>query len=133
LNSKRLLSRSWYYFRVGYSTYLSLPVALLGYASAIYYLAIKNTFLEQFFPHFYYFIIFSLLILPIISVFLGWIHLKRSSLYRAEQDIQVEASPYTTRKVAPVNIPSIKILSQLARQHGIDTTELDKIIEESEK
>ena len=48
----RWASRAWYYFRLGYSTYLTF---LLGYVSTlitVYYLAIKNMAdLLSIFPH----------------------------------------------------------------------------------
>jgi len=121
---------------MGYSLYLSFPVAFIGYASSIYYLAIRNLpFLDGIFPHFYTFIIASLFILPPLGILLGWLHYKKalSSFFKAEMDVQTEANPYATRIVTPVNIPSMKIMVQLARKHGIDTSEVDKIIRETEK
>lgn len=133
---KRILLRSWYYFRIGYSTYLSLPVALVGYASAIYYLAIENLpFLKVIFPHFHYFIIIGLTVLGPIGVCLGWFHFKKlfKKFYWAEQDIQVESNPFHTQIVTPVNLPTLKILSELGKLHNIDTSEIDRIIERTEK
>jgi len=136
MNLKRIVYRSWFYFRMGYSLYLSYPVALFGYASSIYYLAVKNIpLLDMIFPHFYNFLIASLIVLPIFGVGMGWMHYKRllSPFYEAELDIQTEANPYTTEVFTPVNLPSMRILSQLAKQHGIDSSDLDRIIETTEK
>jgi len=53
LANPRWIYRSWYYFRLGYSTHLTF---LLGYVSTlvtVYYLAIKNIpSLLDVFPHF---------------------------------------------------------------------------------
>jgi len=53
LVSSRSTCRAWYYFRLGYSTYLTF---LLGYVSTlitVYYLAIKNMPpLFDVYPHF---------------------------------------------------------------------------------
>lgn len=134
MNLKRLIFRSWYYFRIGYSTYLSLPVALIGWGSAIYYLAITNLpFLQLMFPHFFHFLIVIIVILPLLGGSLGYIHFKKVFSYKAELDIQVESNPYTTKIVVPVNLPGLKLLQQLAKQHGIDTTEVNMIIEKTEK
>ncbi len=91
----RFLYRMWYYFRVGYSTYLTF---LLGFATTlvtVYYLAIQNMpFLLDVFPRFLPFAITALLIGLPLSVFIGWIHLKGSAIWRSELDIAVEANPY---------------------------------------
>ena len=133
MNFKRLLTRCFYYFRVGYSTYLSLPVALIGYASAVYYLAVKGSLFEQVFPRFTYFIIFVLLILPPTAILIGWLHLKKSSFFKAEQDILTETSPYTTEFIAPINLPFWEAFIELCNEHRIDTTELNKIIANSRR
>lgn len=91
----RLPFRSWYYFRTGYFTYLSFILAAINMMVVVYYLAIKNVpALETVFPSF---VIWALVItscgIPL-SIYLGWLHVKRSGAYRSEMDIQVEANPY---------------------------------------
>jgi len=93
-----LITRMWYYFRVGYSTYLTF---LLGYASTlvtVYYLAIKNmpTLLDVF-PHFVPFALLATFVGAPVSVLVGWIHFKRSSLFTSEAEIGTEANPYYFR------------------------------------
>jgi len=91
----RLVTRSWYYFRMGYSTYLTF---LLGYVSTfvtVYYLAIKDMpMLLSIFPHFLTFVLFGTIVGVPLSVLIGWLHLKRTPAYTAEADIGVEANPY---------------------------------------
>ncbi len=121
---------------MGYSLYLSFPVAFIGYASSIYYLAIKNIpILNELFPYFHVFIVVSLFTLPPLGILLGWLHYKKilSSFFKAEMDIQTEANPYATEIVSPVNLPSMKIMVELCKMHGIDTSEVEKIIQETEK
>jgi len=95
LNITRFVTRSWYYFRMGYSTYLTF---LLGYVSTfvtLYYLAIKDMpMLLNIFPHFYTFVIVGTIVGVPLSVLIGWLHLKRTSAWTAEVDIGVEANPY---------------------------------------
>jgi len=90
-----LASRSWYYFRIGYYTYLSF---LLGYGSTmvtIYYLAIKNIpELERVFSRFWLFAVLATAVGVPMGVVTGWVHTKRSSLWKAEIDIGAEANPY---------------------------------------
>lgn len=89
------IARLWYYFRIGYSTYLTF---LLGYFSTlvtVYYLAIKNLpTLLDIFPHFVPFAVLATVVGAPLSVAIGWLHLKRSLAYSAEADIGVEANPY---------------------------------------
>jgi len=134
---KRLATRGFFYFRTGYGLYLSLPVALLGYASAIYYLALQNIpFFARLFPHFFQFIIFGIIALPFAGIALGWMHYKQklfSLFFKAEQRVLIEANPYSMGLLTPVAIPQAKLLSQLGKLHGLDTSEVDALIEASEK
>jgi len=87
--------RAWYYFRLGYATYFSF---LLGYIStlvSVYYLAIKNMpVLMSVFPHFWGFTLLGTAIGVPLAVLIGWLHMKRTSVYTAEADIGAEANPY---------------------------------------
>jgi len=89
------VARLWYYFRLGYSTYLTF---LLGYVSTlitVYYLAIKNIpELLSIFPKFVPFAILSTMIGAPLSIVIGWLHLKRSAAFSAEADIGAESNPY---------------------------------------
>jgi hemin uptake protein HemP len=89
------IARLWFYFRMGYSTYLTF---LLGYVSTlitVYYLAIKNIpSLLDVFPRFVPFAILATVIGVPLSVGIGWLHLKRTPAYSSEMDIGVEANPY---------------------------------------
>ena len=74
----RLATGAWYYFRLGYSTYLTF---LLGYASTlvtVYFLAIKNMpVLLEIFPNFELFSVIATVIGVPLSIGIGWLHLKR--------------------------------------------------------
>jgi hypothetical protein len=91
----RFLTRVWFYFRIGYATYLTF---ILGYVSTlitVYYLAIKSIpDLLSIFPHFVPFAILATVIGGPLSVGVGWMHYKRSSAFTSEVDIQYEANPY---------------------------------------
>ena len=70
--SMRILSRMWFYFRIGYATYLTF---LLGYVSTlvtVYYLAIKNLpTLLDIFPRFVPFAFLATIIGGPLSIVLG--------------------------------------------------------------
>lgn len=139
-NAPKWAFRSWYYFRLGYSTYLTF---LLGYASTlvtVYYLAIKSIpSLLDIFPKFVPFAAVCTLVGVPLSIGIGWIHLKRSGLYASEADISVEANPYQY-KLPPgmsmeVNTPAaliqLRILRKLADANGLlnasEKSELDDL------
>lgn len=133
---KRITLRSWFYFRTGYGTYLSLAVGIVSNAIAVYYLAVQNIpFLQSMFPRFSTFLVVGLVSIGISGTLFGWLHYKRAlrPFYKAEQDILVETNPYATEIISPVNMPLYKILSELARKHEIDTSEIDAIIKRTEK
>jgi hypothetical protein len=94
----RYITRFWYYFRIGYATYLTF---ILGYVSTlitVYYLAIKSLpDLLAIFPHFLGFAVLATVIGAPLSVIIGWLHLKRTKAYSAEADITVESNPYSYR------------------------------------
>lgn len=95
MNIEELASRSWFYFRVGYGTYLTF---LLGYGSTlvtVYYLAIRNIpELQKLFDRFWLFALLATIVGAPLSAIIGWVHTKRSALWKSEMDISVEENPY---------------------------------------
>jgi len=87
--------RIWYYFRIGYGTYLSFFVGFFTFVSTTYYLAVTRLpFLQGVFTHFYAFIVFAILMIIPLGVLIGWFHMKRTLAYPTEISIGVEANPY---------------------------------------
>ena len=134
LNVRQFLFRSWYYFRIGYGTYLTF---LLGFATTIvtvYYLAINNIpALKSVFPSF---LLFGLLTIGVgvpLSVLAGYVHFQRSRAYSSEVDIGVEANPYyykvtpgKEREISlPLSIASIDMGLAMARKLGVLTPEAE--------
>jgi hypothetical protein len=92
---RQIIFRQWYYFRLGYGTYLNLPVSLIGYITVIYTLLLPRIpILAALFPHFLWFIGASVVFLTFFSCLFGWIHMKRSQAFSSEQDIFQEENPY---------------------------------------
>jgi hypothetical protein len=134
LNIRQFLFRAWYYFRIGYGTYLTF---LLGFATTIitvYYLAINNIpALKSVFPSF---LLFGLLAIGVgvpLSVLAGYVHFQRSRAYSSEVDIGVEANPYyykvtpgKEREISlPLSIASIDMGLAMARKLGVLTPEAE--------
>lgn len=135
------VARIWYYFRMGYSTYLTF---LLGYASTlvtVYYLAIKNLpDLLGVFPHFGPFAMLATALGVPLSVVIGWLHLKRSAAWSSEVDIGVEANPYYYKIIpgkeevfVPLYLELLVQMKRLAEAQGILSQEEISRIEDLER
>jgi hypothetical protein len=134
--------RIWFYFRIGYSTYLTF---LLGYMSTlvtVYYLAIKNIpELLNIFPRFVPFAAIATLVGIPLSVAVGWVHYKRSSAFSSEVAIQVEANPYyfkyapgITREVhGPLFLEQLQLLKKISESQKLLNDEDEKRIQELER
>lgn len=90
-----LAFRSWFYLRTGYTVYLSFIMATVNVIVTVYYLAINNIEgLKVVFPSFAVWGVTVVSIGVPLSVFIGWLHMKRSPAYRSEVDVAVESNPY---------------------------------------
>jgi hypothetical protein len=137
-----LAYRAWYYFRLGYSTYLTFLLGFVSTLVTVYYLAIKNIpYLLDFFPKFVPFAILSIVVGVPVSVAIGWVHLKRSGLFSSEQDISVEANPYQYKLppgmamevTTPAGLIQLRILRKLADANGLLTEAEKALLDELEK
>jgi len=138
----RLVTRAWYYFRLGYSTYLTF---LLGYASTlitVYFLAIKNMpVLLDIFPNFALFSVIATVVGVPLSIGIGWLHLKRTLAYTSEMDITAESNPYSYKAVPgkekevqyPIFLESILLLQRLAQSQNLLTQDEKDRLENLER
>lgn len=87
--------RGFYYFRIGYGTYLAIFIGVINVLTTTYFLAAKQIpWIISIFPTFESYIVFTIVIgIPII-VFSGWLHFKRIGTYAAEVAISQQFSPY---------------------------------------
>ena len=131
--------RLWFYFRMGYNTYLTF---ILGYVTTIvtvYYLAIKSIpVLLDLFPTLTTFAISVAVVGSAASIGIGWVHMKRSPMFSAEVDVGVEANPYNyklppgfNREVyAPIYLELLDLLKTLlASQSLLDARRREKVEE----
>jgi hypothetical protein len=129
----------WYYFRIGYGTYLTFLLGAVQLLITVWYLAIKDTpIIESIFGHFLPFAIITTLTGVPLAIGIGWAHYKRTPGYTAELDIAVEANPYNYRLIpgkeaeafAPLYIEILTLLSRLLKaQNLLDSQEQSKIDE----
>lgn len=91
--------RLWWYFRRGWSTYISIPISFANTLVIIYYLLIENaSAAKSLFPSFTTFAIFALAALPITTL-LGWLD-KRMGALRTEVALIYETNPFTVEILA---------------------------------
>ena len=92
--------RSWFYFRMGWSTYFAFIFAAINTLTVTYFLAIERyPELSAIFPSFtQYVLIITIIGVPLLIV-VGYVHYKRTLAYRAEVDVALESNPYQVRNV----------------------------------
>lgn len=121
----RFLTRLWFYFRIGYSTYLTFLLGAVNTLVVVWYLAIKDIpLIEEIFGHFIPFAVVVTLVGGPASIAVGWAHYKRTSAYTSEVDIQVEANPYNFMLMpgkekevwAPMYLEYLVLLRKLAQR-----------------
>jgi hypothetical protein len=125
--------RALFYFRMGYSVYLSFIMAVVNVMVTVYYLAITNIQeLKLVFPDFTSWAITVIIIGTPLSVFIGWMHLKRSPAFRSEMDVAVESNPYYYKlppgywkdALVPVMLETMKLNIKLLNKEPLNDREM---------
>jgi hypothetical protein len=132
----KIMFRTWYYFRNGWSLYLAFIMAGVNTLTITYYLAIeKYPLLLGIFPTFAsYVVIIVLIAVPILTA-IGYIHFKKSGAFKGEVDIQIEADPYQRRTVLntemlmPMILQMSLLLAKISKNEKITDDESTKLSE----
>ena len=113
--------RSWYYFRIGWTTYLTFILAATNSLVVTYYLAIKELpLLEQIFPSVFHYAIIAISLLIPVMLFSGYIYFKKSPQFTSEADILIESNPHWSRILINTDITLFthsKILRYLIKKY----------------
>jgi len=142
MSAGRLLSRLWYYFRIGYSTYLTFLLGVANTLVVLYYLLIQNVpGLQAVFPHFAVFAVISVVVGLPLSIGVGWLHLKRTPAFLSEIDIGVEANPYyyklapghQSEVFAPINLELLRQIRKIMKTQNLLSEEEEKRMAELEE
>ena len=132
MNLSRLIFRSWYYFRIGYGTYVAFPLGFASTMIIIYALAVVGVpVIHNIFPHLYEFGIVGILIIVPISIYAGLYHIKRTGAYSAEASVLTESNPYVYRAIPgkerevflPLMMLTAKALAKMMEQQHSMTLE----------
>ena len=126
--------RSWYYFRIGYSTYFVFILAAINTLTVTYFLAIDNyPSLKEFFPSFEQYVVIIVCVGVPLLILVGYAHYKKSLAYKSEADVIVESNPYTRRNTVNgeinvrFNLQLLSLLLKLSKNEVIDKNEIEKI------
>ena len=92
--------RSWFYFRMGWSTYFAFIFAAINTLTVTYFLAIERyPELSVIFPSFpQYVLVITIIGIPLL-ILVGYVHYKRTLAFRSEVDVVLESNPYQLRNV----------------------------------
>ena len=132
--------RSWYYFRIGYSSYFAFIFAAVNTLTVTYFLAIENyPVLKEVFPTFIIYIIIIVgLGIPILTL-VGYIHFKRTPSYRAEATVMYETNPWARRMFVnselnlQINQKLIDLILRISKNEKISGDDISRIYEIQEK
>tara|TARA_B110000881_G_C18251160_1_gene353350 strand:- start:3 stop:491 length:489 start_codon:yes stop_codon:yes gene_type:complete len=98
---KNLGFRSWYYLRVGWTTYFALIFSVVNTFTVTYFLAVQEfPIIKELFPSFGNYVVSLILIGIPILIFVGYAHFRKTNAYGSEAEIATESNPYFY-KVAP--------------------------------
>ena len=137
---KNLGFRSWFYFRMGWSTYFAFIFAAVNTLTVTYFLAIENyPVLKEVFPTFIiYIIIIAGLGIPILTL-VGYIHFKRTPSYRAEATVMYETNPWARRMFVnseltlQINQKLLDLILRISKNEKISGDDISRIYEIQEK
>ena len=132
--TKNPLFRAWYYFRMGWGTYFAFIFAAINTLTVTYFLAIENyPLLSQIFPTFMqYIIIISTIGIPIL-VAAGYLHYKKTSAFKAEADINIEANPHLRRILTNSDlllssyVKLIELIPKIANQEKLSEDDIKEL------
>ena len=132
--NSRLLFRSWFYFRQGWSTYFAFIMAAINTLTVTYYLAIeKYPVLNEIFPSFVHYVLYAVLIgIPLLT-FTGYAHYKKFAAYKAEADIGFESNPYFRRMlinseiIIPLHLKILELMVKISKNEKLSDNEIEEI------
>ena len=137
----RFITRTWYYFRLGYSNYLSFPLGV-GETIVVFYVLLitRIPVLLKVFPTFLTFMFLFIICGTPISVAIGWLYMKRTLLYSSEADITAESNPYSfkltpgyqTEVMFPMMLEQLRLLRRVA-EDKLTPAEMNRLDELEKK
>ena len=126
--------RSWYYFRIGYSTYFVFILAAINTLTVTYFLAIDNyPSLKEFFPSFEQYVVIIVCVGIPLLILVGYAHYKKTLAYKSETDVLVESNPYGRRDLVnseislQLDLKLISLILKMSNGEKIDKNEIAEV------
>ena len=126
--------RSWFYFRMGYSTYFVFILAAINTLTVTYFLAIDNyPSLKEFFPSFEQYVVIIIGIGIPLLILVGYAHFKKTLAYKSEADVLVENNPYGRRDLVnseislQLDLKLISLILKMSNGEKIDKSEIAEV------
>ena len=126
--------RSWYYFRIGYSTYFVFILAAINTLTVTYFLAIDNyPSLKEFFPSFEQYVVIIVCVGVPLLILVGYAHYKKTLAYKSEADVLVESNPYGRRDLVnseislQLDLKLISLILKMSNGEKIDKNEIAEV------
>ncbi len=136
-----IIYRSWYYFRIGYGTYLTFPLGYIGFLALIYSFVIVPYRLNVgIFSSVAYFEVAIAIFMTPAGITLGYLHLKHTKAWTSEIEVGVEANPYNYKVTpgkekeayAPITLVTLQLVRKIAEKDNVLTTEEKQQLENLE-
>ncbi len=131
--------RSWYYFRIGYGTYLTFPLGYIGFLALIYqyFVLPLNLNLGILTSNVAIFEIAVAIAMTPAGIMLGYLHLKHTKAWQTEIEVGVEANPYNYKVTpgkereayAPITLVTLQLVRKIAEKNNILTSEEKRQLE----
>ena len=126
--------RSWFYFRMGWSTYFAFIFAAINTLTVTYFLAIERyPELSVIFPSFpQYVLVITIIGIPLL-ILVGYVHYKRTLAFRSEVDVVLESNPYQLRNVVnntinvKLTLKMYEMLLKLSQNQKLTENEIEEL------
>jgi hypothetical protein len=132
--------RSWFYFRMGWSTYFAFIFAAINTLTVTYYLAIERyPLLTAIFPNFIQYVLIVISIGIPLLIIIGYVHYKRTIAFKSEADVMVESNPYQRRNVVnntlniELSLLNLELILKLTKKETLSEEDLKSVTELYEK
>jgi len=126
--------RSWFYFRMGYSTYFVFILAAINTLTVTYFLAIDNyPSLKDFFPSFEQYVVIIVCVGIPLLILVGYAHYKKTLAYKSEADVLIESNPYGRRALVnseislQLDLKLISLILKMSNGEKIDKNEIAEV------
>ena len=129
-----LAFRSWFYFRMGWSTYFVFVLGAINTLTITYFLAIDNyPVLKNIFPTFEQYVVIMIVVGIPVLIMLGYAHYKKTKAFRSEMDVFIESNPYQRRNIVnstilvSLTMKLNEMMLKMAKNEKLTSKEIEEI------